>query len=125
MDEKKDTSSNLNIKKAKYDAILDNVSIFLAGATEMASTIHPVDDHTSNIIDTEPNDTNEFYSERHRTKQHLLAYITLGAGPRNCIDIRFVIIQKKIALVHLLKACDIVKMDELDHVERYFLVFIK
>ncbi|UJR11334.1 hypothetical protein I4U23_015515 [Adineta vaga] len=49
-----------------------------------------------------PEDPNEFVPERHLIKRHPLAYMPFGAGPRNCIGMRFALMELKIALVYIL-----------------------
>jgi cytochrome P450 len=50
-----------------------------------------------------PVDPHIFYPERFATKRHPMAWVPLGAGPRNCIGMRFALIEIKILLVRLLK----------------------
>jgi cytochrome P450 len=50
-----------------------------------------------------PIDTKIFYPERFATKRHPLAWVAFGAGPRNCVGMRFALAEMKIATIHLLK----------------------
>lgn len=49
-----------------------------------------------------PVDPKIFYPERFATKRHPLAWLAFGAGPRNCIGMRFALTEMKIVLIHLL-----------------------
>ena len=50
-----------------------------------------------------PEDPYLFVPERHQTKRHPLAYLPFGAGPRQCVGMRFAIMEMKIVLVRLLR----------------------
>lgn len=51
-----------------------------------------------------PMDTHEFIPERHSPeyKRHPAAFMGFGLGPRNCIGMKFAILEVKIALVRIL-----------------------
>ena len=59
-----------------------------------------------------PVDPHTFYPERFATKRHSMAWIPFGAGPRNCIGMRFALMELKLALVCLLKTYTIVSCGE-------------
>jgi cytochrome P450 len=50
-----------------------------------------------------PIDTKIFYPERFATKRHPLAWVAFGAGPRNCVGMRFALAEIKIAIIRLLQ----------------------
>jgi thromboxane-A synthase len=50
-----------------------------------------------------PIDTKIFYPERFATKRHPLAWVAFGAGPRNCVGMRFALTEIKIAMIRLLQ----------------------
>ncbi|CAF4004958.1 unnamed protein product [Rotaria sp. Silwood1] len=62
-----------------------------------------------------PVDPHTFYPERFVTKRHPLAWIPFGIGPRNCVGMRFALIEMKVVLVRLLKIYSIVACDEQTH----------
>ncbi|CAF2836633.1 unnamed protein product [Rotaria sp. Silwood2] len=49
-----------------------------------------------------PEDPNDFVPERHMTKRHPLAYMPFGVGPRNCVGMKFALMELKIALANIL-----------------------
>ncbi|CAF4318433.1 unnamed protein product, partial [Adineta steineri] len=60
-----------------------------------------------------PEDPYIFYPERHQIKRHPMAYLPFGAGPRQCIGMRFALIEMKILLVRLLREYSILPGEEL------------
>jgi cytochrome P450 len=69
-----------------------------------------------------PVDTKKFYPERFATKRHPLAWVAFGAGPRNCVGMRFALAEIKIAVIRLLQNYTVLSAsvnndDDLDLVE--------
>ena len=48
-----------------------------------------------------PVDPNIFYPLRFSTKRDSLAYMAFGVGPRNCIGIKFALLELKMALIKI------------------------
>ncbi|CAF5028490.1 unnamed protein product, partial [Rotaria sp. Silwood1] len=59
-----------------------------------------------------PVDPYVFYPERFATKRHPLAWIPFGVGPRNCVAMRFALMEIKIAVVRICKIYSIVDCGE-------------
>ncbi|CAF3598019.1 unnamed protein product [Rotaria sp. Silwood1] len=59
-----------------------------------------------------PIDPNVFYPERFATKWHPLAWIPFGIGPRNCVGMRFALMEMKLVLILLLKIYSIIDCGE-------------
>lgn len=60
----------------------------------------------------DPLDPHEFHPERFATKRHPMAWIPFGAGPRNCVGMRFALLEMKMLLVRLLKTYTLVDCGE-------------
>ena len=56
-----------------------------------------------------PVDPHEFYPERFATKRHPMAWIPFGVGPRNCVGMRFSLVEMKMLLIRLLKTYTLVE----------------
>ena len=50
-----------------------------------------------------PEDPNRFYPERHLVKRHPAAYMPFGIGPRNCVGMRFALMEVKMCLAEILR----------------------
>ncbi|CAF1121404.1 unnamed protein product, partial [Brachionus calyciflorus] len=59
-----------------------------------------------------PVDPNLFYPLRHKEKRHPVAFMGFGAGPRNCIGMKFAINELKIALAKLIINFEFLKSDK-------------
>ncbi|UJR16591.1 hypothetical protein I4U23_003491 [Adineta vaga] len=55
-----------------------------------------------------PDDPYEFIPERHLTERHRMAFFSFGQGPRNCIGMRFALMEIKLCLIDLLRQYEIV-----------------
>ncbi|CAF4773663.1 unnamed protein product, partial [Rotaria sp. Silwood2] len=62
-----------------------------------------------------PVDPNVFDPERFATKRHPLAWIPFGIGSRNCVGMRFALLEMKLFLIRLLKVYSIIDCGELTH----------
>lgn len=62
-------------------------------------------DHLTIHFDPEywgPSDPYDFNPSRHESKRNPLTFLSFGAGPRNCIGMKFALVEMKLALVNLL-----------------------
>ncbi|CAF1125621.1 unnamed protein product [Adineta steineri] len=62
-----------------------------------------------------PLDPQEFHPERFATKRHPMGWIPFGAGPRNCVGMRFALLEMKMLLVRLLKTYSLIDCGEKTH----------
>ncbi|CAF3599706.1 unnamed protein product [Rotaria sp. Silwood1] len=61
-----------------------------------------------------PDDPNLFVPERHNTKRHPLAYMPFGIGPRNCVGMRFALMELKMCLTRVLHTYNILPGQKLE-----------
>ncbi|CAF0828341.1 unnamed protein product [Adineta steineri] len=61
-----------------------------------------------------PDDPYIFLPERHKTKRHPMAFMAFGAGPRNCVGMRFALIEIKMLLTRLLQEYTILPGEHLE-----------
>ncbi|CAF1539394.1 unnamed protein product [Rotaria sp. Silwood1] len=59
-----------------------------------------------------PEDPNMFYPERHLVKRHPIAWMPFGVGPRNCVGMRFALMELKLCLIQLLRQYRILPDDK-------------
>jgi cytochrome P450 len=59
-----------------------------------------------------PLNPHEFHPKRFATKRHPMAWLPFGAGPRNCVGMRFALLEIKMLLVLLLKTYTLVDCGE-------------
>lgn len=50
-----------------------------------------------------PDDPYEFVPERHLQRRHPMALLSFGQGPRNCIGLRFALMELKLTLTYLIR----------------------
>ena len=61
-----------------------------------------------------PEDPNLFIPERHAVKRHPVAWMPFGVGPRNCIGMRFALMEWKMCLIRLLRQYRILPGDKVE-----------
>ncbi|UJR21070.1 hypothetical protein I4U23_024170 [Adineta vaga] len=61
-----------------------------------------------------PEDPTIFYPERHVEKRHPVAWMPFGVGPRNCIGMRFALMELKMCLIRLLREYEILPGDGIE-----------
>lgn len=61
-----------------------------------------------------PEDPCLFIPERHEVKRHPMAFLPFGAGQRNCVGMRFALIEMKIVLTRLLRDYTILPGQDLE-----------
>src|SRR5689334_6762297 len=61
-----------------------------------------------------PEDPNIFIPERHAVKRHPVAWMPFGVGPRNCVGMRFALMEIKLALIQLLRQYRILPGDKIE-----------
>ncbi|CAF0990126.1 unnamed protein product [Rotaria sp. Silwood1] len=61
-----------------------------------------------------PEDPNLFIPERHAVKRHPVAWMPFGVGPRNCIGMRFALMELKMCLIQLLRQYRILPGDKIE-----------
>ena len=59
-------------------------------------------------------DPNVFYPERHLAKRHPAAFMPFGIGPRNCVGMRFALMELKMCLAQLMRQFIILPGDNIE-----------
>jgi cytochrome P450 len=90
-----------------YNRLINN--LFLGCVIEAdVHTIH------YNIDLWGPEDPTLFVPERHTVKRHPAAYLPFGVGPRNCVGMRFALMELKMCLACLVHTYTILPGEKLD-----------
>ena len=61
-----------------------------------------------------PEDPKLFIPERHAIKRHPAAYMGFGAGPRNCVGMKFALMEVKMTLARLLRTYTILPGENIE-----------
>ena len=61
-----------------------------------------------------PEDPHIFVPERHAVKRHPVAWMAFGVGPRNCIGMRFALMELKMCLIRLLSQYRMLPGDKIE-----------
>ncbi len=61
-----------------------------------------------------PEDPNLFIPERHAVKRHPVSWMPFGVGPRNCVGMRFALMELKMCLIRLLRQYQILPGDKIE-----------
>ena len=61
-----------------------------------------------------PEDPNIFYPERHLTKRHPAAFMPFGIGSRNCVGMRFALMELKMCLAQIIRKFRILPGDKIE-----------
>jgi thromboxane-A synthase len=61
-----------------------------------------------------PEDPKIFYPERHSTKRHPAAFMPFGIGPRNCVGMRFALMELKMCLAQIMRQFRILPGDKME-----------
>ena len=60
-----------------------------------------------------------FVPERHAVRRHPMALMAFGQGPRNCIGMRFALMELKLCLIHILERYTIVPGESMEEKYRF------
>ena len=100
------------IEKGSVDERLDGIlsSVSYAGSVIQADILSI---HFNRDV-WGPEDPHAFIPERHLTKRHPISWMAFGNGPRNCVGMRFAIMELKICLTRLLSEYQVLAGDSLE-----------
>jgi cytochrome P450 len=70
--------------------------------------------HSSGCLYNSREDPKLFVPERHTVKRHPAAYLPFGVGPRNCVGMRFALMELKMCLARLVHTYTILPGNKLD-----------
>lgn len=59
-----------------------------------------------------PEDPQLFIPERHLNRRHPVSFMSFGQGPRNCVGLRFALMEIKLCLTHLLQQYQILPTEK-------------
>lgn len=89
------------LRTASRDYKIENSNLTIKEGTLTVIPIYAI--HTDPEIYPEPEKFDpERFSEENKRDRHPMAYLPFGDGPRNCIGLRFGLMQTKIGLIQLL-----------------------
>ncbi|CAF0869176.1 unnamed protein product [Brachionus calyciflorus] len=72
-----------------------------------------------------PVDPNLFHPERHSVKRNPFAFMSFGSGPRNCIGMKFALLELKLALCKILINFEILPLKSLSEDLELFEAFVR
>lgn len=90
------------MRRAEKDYKVPNTNLVIPKGARISIPIHAI--HTDPEYYPEPDKfIPERFSDENKKKRHPMAHLPFGDGPRNCIGLRFGLMQTKISLIQLLK----------------------
>ena len=100
----------LILRKTKYDVEINNKYRFGKGAMILIP-VYGIHHHEEYWPEPEKFNPDRFLKEE-KDKRQPFCYLPFGHGPRNCIGIKFAIIQVKLVLAHFLRQFKFIKCDQ-------------
>lgn len=89
------------IREASKDYKIPNSNLTIHQGTMTIIPAYCIHHDASNYPEPSKFDPERF-SEENKKERHPMAYLPFGDGPRNCIGLRFGLMQTKVALIKLL-----------------------
>lgn len=89
------------IRKASRDYTIEDTNLVIKEGTLVlipSYSVHLDPEHYPEPLKFDP----ERFSEENKRDRHPMAHLPFGEGPRNCIGLRFGLMQTKVGLVQLL-----------------------